>query len=310
MKKIPDTNTWQPRKDVSTALKDILYKRCLHIESLIIAKAKQEQELNINNFDSGISLEDIIRDGLSKLLPERYYITKGIVNDRLGFTSGDQDIIIFNKQWFPILKTGVSDASRKFHFPIEGIYAIGEIKQKLTIASLDEAMKKLVTSSRLHRPKTEESRIAENRELAGYGEGLSNPLYTFIIASNYDEHLSIDEIFNRFFEINKTLKRNEIINSLCILQKGTITWAYFDKSDSTFKPAMFCDPEKDLLYPILPILLEVDSTRKSSLFDLIVNMFSHLNSTILGSEDLAAAYGNDYNTIKTPPLDKYQINPK
>jgi hypothetical protein len=194
MKPIPDTSKWIPRKDASETLKDILYKRCLNVEALILTKLMHEQQMNLDNFDSGLGLEDILREEFGKLLPDRYFVTHGVINDRNGFTSGDHDLIIFNKQWFPYLKHGATDNSRRYHFPIEGIYAIGEIKQTLTIASLDEAMKKLVIPQRLARPKTGRNRIVENMEMDACEHGLQNPLYTFIIATSLQNKLTIDDV--------------------------------------------------------------------------------------------------------------------
>jgi hypothetical protein len=310
MKELPDTSKWQPRKDATETLRAIFYKRCQQIESLIIAKAKQEQELNIDNFDSGSGVEDIIRSEFSKLLPDRYYVTKGVINDRNGLTSGDQDIIIFNKIWFPTLKAGATEESRRFHFPIEGVYSIGEVKQTLTIDNLDDAMRKLVICKRLKRPKTGKNRIVENRELNGYEQGFTNPLYTFIITTNLDDNLSMEDISRRFHEINKTLKRDEIINSLCILKKGAIFWSYFDKKTIEWRPAMFYDFTRDLSEPILPILVQADEERKNSFYSFMINLNTHLNTTILGSEDLAIAYGDHYDAIQFPPLDEFLINPK
>src|SRR5258705_1252356 len=123
MKQIPDTSKWLPRNAKET-LKDIFYKRCLNAESLILEKLKQEKELNIDNFDSGQGIEDIIREEFAKILPQRYFVTKGVVNDRNGFTAGDQDMIIFNSFRFPYLKSGATPDSRRAHFPIEGVYSI------------------------------------------------------------------------------------------------------------------------------------------------------------------------------------------
>lgn len=162
MASIPNTNEWQPRKDTQENLKEIFYKRCIHVESAIKDRVNKEQELNIDNFDSGSGVEDIIREEFSKILPSRYFITKGVVNDRNGFSAGDQDLIIFKKTWFPFLKSGATSESRRFHFPIEGVYAIGEIKQTLTISNLDLALQKLVIGKRLERPKTGRTRITEN----------------------------------------------------------------------------------------------------------------------------------------------------
>lgn len=310
MKPIPNTDEWLPRKDTSETLKDIFYKRCIHAESIIKNKAKQEQEFNIDNFDSGLGIEDIIREEFSNILPDRYFVTKGVINDRNGFTAGDQDLIIFNKFWFPYLKSGATKESRRLHFPIEGVYAIGEIKQTLNFDNLDKAFEKLVISKRLERPKTGRTRIVENRELDDCKHGFTNPLYSFILAINLDESISVDEIFLRFFEINKNLRRTDIINCLCILQKATITWAYFDDYSEELKPYSFSNYIENAYEPILPILSEVNEKKKSSLYDLIIHLLAHLYNTILGGEDLALAYGNSYSGIKVPPKDKFLINPK
>lgn len=310
MKKIPDTQKWLPKKDSSETLKDIFYKRCLHVESLILSKAKQEQELNLQNFDSGLGTEDIIREEFRKIFPERYGITKGILNDRNGYTSGDHDIIIFNKIWFPFLNSGASTESRKFHFPIEGAYAIGEVKQTLTVNSLDLAMQKLIIAKRLERAKTPRTRITENREFDDCPHGFTNPLYSFIIALSLDKKFTTDDLFLRFFEINKKLKRDEIVNALCVLSQATILWSYYDEDRKQFSPATFCDFDKDYNKPIIPILLATDKIRKNSLYDLIMNLSAHLNNSILGSEDIAIAYGNNYNHVKIPPINQFSINPK
>ncbi len=307
MKAIPDTSVWQPNKNTAETLKDIFYKRCQQIESLIISKVKQEKEFNIDNFDSGSAIEEIIREEFSKILPKRYTVTKGLVNDRSGFTAGDQDLIIFNNFWFPCLKSGATNESRRFHFPIEGVYAIGEIKQTLTIESLDKAMEKLIKGKRLERPKTGRTRIVENREMDNCTHGHTNPLYSFILATSLDDNLTVDDIFVRFFEINKQLKRSEIINSLCILEKATIVWCYYEENKTELQPVKFND--KSLQYPILPVLLEIDKHRRTSLYDLIMHLMAHLYDIVLGGEDLAIAYGNNYTNIKVPPKERFQINP-
>lgn len=171
-------------------------------------------------------------------------------------------------------------------------------------------MRKLVICKRLERPKTGRNRIVENRELGGSEHGFTNPLYTFIIAISLDKKLSIDDIFIRFHEINKTLRREEIINSLCILQEGAIFWSYFDKEIKEWRPARFYDFNEDLSEPILPVLVKAENEKKNSFYSLILNLNSHLNNTILGSEDLAIAYGNYYSDIKMPPLNQFLIEPK
>jgi hypothetical protein len=119
--------------------------------------------------------------------------------------------------------------------------------------------------------------------------------------------MSIDDVFSRFFEINKTLKRHELVRAICILQKATITWAFVDDQAKEIKPAMFF--RDDLMMPIFPILLPVTDTSKSSLYNLIMNLSAQLYMSILGAEDVVVAYGNYSNSdIRVPPLDKFTLS--
>jgi hypothetical protein len=126
-----DTSKWVPHKAEKNKIGEAFQTKCSGIERLIIAKAELEQNMNLNNFDSGAGIEEIIRGELGNLLPKRYLVSKGVVSDRNGFTAGDVDVIVFNEQWFPFVKAGASEQSRRFFFPIEGVYAIGEVKQTL-----------------------------------------------------------------------------------------------------------------------------------------------------------------------------------
>jgi len=140
-------------------------------------RSKLEQGMKVDNFDSGVGVEDIVRDELRRVLPKRYAVSAGVLVDRDGMTSGDCDCIIWNDLWFPQVKAGAADSSRRAYFPIEGVYAVGEIKQTLGYDTLEDAMRKLVVSHRLKRPRTCAKRIVENRESSSCRHGLSNPLY-------------------------------------------------------------------------------------------------------------------------------------
>src|SRR5262245_47719400 len=141
---LPDVSKWQPREDASERLAKLFFKRCQQIEERILLRTKAERDGTIDNFDCGLGIEDIIRDELSKLLPARYSVHCGVVNDRYGRTVGDCDVVIFNELWFPFIRSGAAEASRRFHFPVEGVYGVLEIKSSLDYTSLDEAMAKLV----------------------------------------------------------------------------------------------------------------------------------------------------------------------
>jgi hypothetical protein len=108
--------------------------------------------MNIDNFDSGLGIEDVIRDEMRKILPARYAIEHGVLIDRNGKTGGDYDLLVFNESWFPRIKAGATESSRRSYYPIEEAYAVGEIKQTLNYSTLDAALQKLIVAHRLHRP--------------------------------------------------------------------------------------------------------------------------------------------------------------
>ena len=124
---LPDVSQWQPRTDASENLSTAFMKRCLASEERILLQSRHERDMTIDNYDSGSGVEDIIREELSQLLPNRYATKAGVLNDSFGQTGGDYDIVIFNSQWIPEIKAGATISSRRIHLPIEGVYAVGEV---------------------------------------------------------------------------------------------------------------------------------------------------------------------------------------
>ena len=142
---LPDVSQWQPESNRQDTLRNALMMTCQVAQRRIVARTEAETGFNIQNFDSGLGVEDIVREELGNLLPQRYSIAGGVVNDRSGRTAGDCDLVIRDHMWSPIIKPGATAQSRRAHFPIEGVYAAVEIKQTLGFKRLDEAMAKLVT---------------------------------------------------------------------------------------------------------------------------------------------------------------------
>ncbi len=128
---------------------------CRSIEARIRAEAGIEKNFNINNFDAGQGIEDIVRGQFRRLLPGRYEVTPGIVIDSNGDNCGECDLVIANRLWEPLLKYGATDESRRVHIPVEAVYTVIEVKQTLTEDSLEDAMKKIVMYKRLERDRSE-----------------------------------------------------------------------------------------------------------------------------------------------------------
>jgi hypothetical protein len=247
---IPDASKWVPR-DASESLSSIFASECNGAEERLLQGLRREKSVAIDNFDSGLPFEGLVRDELRLLLPQRYSVTSGLVLDRQGKTGGKCDTIIFNDLWFSPVKSPASKESGTTYVPIEGVYAVGEIKQTLSASVLDAAMEKLVKFHRLHRPRTFAHRLVENRESDFCPHGLTNPLFSFILAGGVASGDSLLYLIERFLEISKQLKRLDLVRALCVLGEGTMTWVFRDPSrDGEVRPALFI--KEDLFHPIFP----------------------------------------------------------
>jgi hypothetical protein len=262
--------------------------------------------MGVNNFDSGLPLEEIVRAGLQRLLPHRYGIRQGVLVDGQGQSAGDCDVVLFNETWFPAVKVGPTPQSRRTYLPIEGVYAVGEVKQTLTQATLDAAMEKLVTTHRLHRPRTHRARTVENRSSDSCRHGLSNPLYSFVLATGVGEGTTFQSLIERFFDINKQLRRLEVIRALCVLGHGCVIWGFKDQSE--IRPALFM--LEDLYLPIVPSYFD-SSHAGSALYVLVENLALHLYHSVLAPEDLVTMYGrvNREGDSIVPASDEIRLDP-
>jgi hypothetical protein len=283
----PDTTGWRPRADASESLSIAFLNRCQAGEQHLLHMLARERASAIDAYDSGKPFELAVREEVARLIPLRYAVTDGVLVDRNGASAGHADLVVFNQLWFtPVNAPMVSTPARTL-IPIEGAYAVGEVKQRLTRATLEEAMEKLVSCQRLERPRTFANRLVENREADSCTHGLTNPLFTFIIAAEVDED-AFQGLINHFFDINSTLKRLEVVRCLCVLGAGAVGWAFRDPlHDFEIKPALFM--RDDLFHPVVPAFSSAAVV--PPLFSLLQLLHLHLFHSILGPEDIATAYG-------------------
>ena len=302
---LPNTDKWQPREDAKERLSGLFLKRCQESEKRILERVKVENEIRVDNFDSGLGMEDIIREELSKLLPKRYSVRKGVLDDRYGKTAGDCDVIIFNDLWFPSTHSGATETSRRFHFPVEGAYSVIEIKPALDFKNLDDALEKLVMCHRLHRPVTQGDRIAENRRSGGCPHNIANPLYSAVMATSLPPGITFEDLVNRFFQINRTLKRHEVIRSLCVLNVGTVTWGLRNTQTNQTDHATFHDDYHKALIPIW----NRSEIVGSAFYILILDILTQLNRSILSPENLALKYGAMNHAVSVPSDENICLSP-
>jgi len=290
MKELPDTISWLPREDRVNALKNTFLQTCRSIQARIIAESNIERDFNIDNFDSGPGVEDLCKNQLKILLPTRYEAMSGVISDQTGRTCGECDIAIVNKQWFPLIKYGATKDSRRIHIPVEAVYSVIEVKQTLTLASLEEAMKKIVTYKRLKRVRSEYGRIVENHNLEmleNTSKSLNYRFDTIIMINSKDDDRK--ELVKRFFQINETLPCCDRVNSLSILDYGYA--CYITTNDGVLTPKLYTDHDSDNYDTFfLP-------TKTDSIYRLWTNIWAHITLSVLNMGPMGMAYGSDADCI-------------
>ncbi|MFF4126790.1 DUF6602 domain-containing protein [Microbispora rosea] len=303
---LPDTSSWQPTRRAGHPLERAFFTRCFELEEILKLKARNERLHNLHNFESGPAVEELIRHELAAMLPARYAVRAGHLIDRYGADAGDCDVIIFNDLWFSHALTGPTADSRRAYYPIDGAYAVLEIKQTLSESTLDDAMKKLVACHRLERPLVPRDRVNENSQTGTCTHHIRNPLFSAIVAIDIAPETRLQRLVERFFYTNKTLKRLEIVRGLCVLGHGTVGWGYFDENGD-FSSATFM--REDLYEPILPAFKEAGEP-SSALYYFLVTLLGHLYSSVLGAEDIAGHYGLAEHRMSGPiDVENHAINP-
>lgn len=311
---LPNANAWKPR-NVENKIGELFAIRCRHIRERIIRDSSHERELNINNFDSGSGIEDIVRRELTNLCPRRYLVTAGTIDDRNGHTAGDYEVIIADDFWTPVLKAGATSSSRKIHLPIEAIYAVIEVKQSIDFEILDDAMEKVITSKRLYRPPLPASRILENLDLTfeianseyeiAHIPDIPVPLFTAILAIDLKPGIDMSGLMQRFVAINKKLKRDEVVQVLCVLNAGCVFWGWIDDSSSV--AALFREDEKDRnLYPTFHFMED----ERDPFYPFATLLLKNLFITTLPLHELPMVYGQKQMTIESFFPNDYDLSLK
>ena len=282
---LPNVGLWQPNSGHRDNLSAGLLITCQAAQSRITAEAAIERMFNINNFDSGPGIEDIVRQELSKLLPNRYFVDCGVINDREGQSAGDCDAIIRDRIWSSVVKLGATPESRRYHFSIEGLYAVSEIKQTLGYRELDGAMEKLVKVSRLSRPDNPYGHITENQHLEFLDKPgqILNPLHTSIIGINLHSSTDFQDIALRFGKINSYLSRTDMVTALCVLNHG-VAWYSLQDGDGPNATFMW-DRDQHLQLSIR------SNAPDNAFYEFVVHLEGHLHRSVLGTQHMASGHG-------------------
>ena len=285
---LPDVGAWQPRSDRAPALGNGLLLTCKAVQGRIVREAEIERQFNIDNYDSGLGLEDLVRREFSQLVPDRYSVDAGVVNDQDGRTAGDYEVLIRNRLWAPAVKLGATPDSRRFHYPVESIYSAIEIKQTIGYHELDEAMEKLVKLSRLNRPVNPYGHIIENQHFPTLdkGDSILNPLQPVVFGARIQQGVSFRDLAMRFGRINAELARHEMVRELCVLDHGVVMYMVQDESAGYVEADFMRDRRETLVMAIY------DQEPDEAFYILFIHTLGHLTRSVLQVHDLHRRYGD------------------
>ncbi len=294
-KDLPDVSTWVPRA-VPDNVRSGLLLTCRAIEARIRAAAQVERSFNIDNYDAGLGIEDIVREELARMLPERYSVRAGVLNDSKGMTSGDHEVVVMNRIWAPAVKLGATLLSRRWHYPVEAAYAVVEVKQSLSTSSLDAAMSKLVSCSRLAREHVTYGQLTENMHITTHDSPglILNPLATFVVAADLGKGESFEELAKRFLLINHQLDVDHKVHGLVALGHGCC-YHGVDHPAGYVVSADFMRDRSQRLVGQLAL------TPTDSFYYLLALLLGHLNRSVLRLGGIIAAYGADPVAFRIDP---------
>jgi hypothetical protein len=309
---MPDTSAWVPKKHPSETMDAAFFRQCHQVEQEILGRIAYEKSFNEHAFDSGWSAEEIIRQALRNLLPRRYHVMAGYLSDSKGYSAGDCDVIVFNDEWFPAIKSGPAVNSRRTYVPIEGAYSVLEVKQSLTRSRLEEAMQKLVKCSRLFRPPTPFDRIVENQLRNDCTHFISNSLYTGVVAAGLGDGVKLDSLVERFIRINQQLPRMSVVRFLCVLGHGTLCWAYEEPDavnpDGSYRLREAEFAREDRFAELIPVYGRTEQG-DSPFYGLLQSLMAHLFRSVLAPEGVATHYGGFPSAIRVPESEGATLRP-
>lgn len=288
---LPNTSTWapiKPREDSRKVIQEGLRWTSRAAALRIKAAADAERLFNVHNFDSGAAVEDVVRQELRSLLPERYYVMAGVVCDAAGNSAGDCEVLIVNRFWAPLVKLPATSQSRRAYVPVEALYSVIEVKQTMTFDVLDQAIEKLVTVARLQRPDNRVGVITENTAAPGIIEehqtDWTRSHLSKAVLAVYLGEASFRDLARRFFEINKTLNNNEKINYLCAIEGG-LAFYISQANDHEINSVNYVTDKKS---PKRPVIL--GGEKEDAFSVLVADLFGHCTRSVSDIADIHRRY--------------------
>lgn len=180
----------------------------------------------------GRAREVLMSDFLEPLLPDKMGIEGGVVFSTTGASSGEMDIIVYDKESYALFKPfAYYMPKRAKPFPAEVVYATIEVENRLTQTRLEEIARKIQKTKSF--PKTAfHPQQAVIRSFNLYGKQFEffptiGGIFTY---ESEEPQLLIEKLAS----LNTEIDADQQIDFICILNRGVI--AYNNQKDCVFLP--------------------------------------------------------------------------
>lgn len=191
--------------------------------------------------------ESLVRDLLTKFLPESYGVSQGFIISPEGDVSNQCDIVVYSRLYAPVIQ---SPEQQRF-FPVESVVAVGEVKSTLSRAKLQEACVKL---SRVKEMREDLRRPAigfsAHKSIGHYSarEHLLDQVATFIVADEVqgsleDVQTAVNNASASPFRVNLVLS----VDSWCS--------TYQDLKGMFWPYPVDVDDKNQVVHDVLPLVL-------------------------------------------------------
>lgn len=155
----------------------------------------------------GAAREDVLKDVIRQLIPEKYRVGSGLIVDVDNTQSRQQDLFIFDAFNSPIFMRTESSSV----IPVESVYATIEVKSTLTKTTLKQSIENIQSVKTLKHTELVNSASISSRH---------NTILGTVFA--YTSDSSLEAIAHNVNEICTTIPISEQPNFICVFDKGLI----------------------------------------------------------------------------------------